>query len=984
MFNGNKIERNIDLNEINLHKKNENYHYINSHNDGNIIKVSQERNSINTKIITNNCNYRKMPQNLYEKDQSNILNVRNSSKKHNIPDYLYNIDLNKLSNNNHDRIDISLLSSESFINNNNNNNNNNCKQNISNNREEISPEKYLDDVLKKDEKDIQNNYNKLLVQTLSSDNNLNQNSILTNSIRSDSEFDFFKKTINRNYKVIKEDNINRIQEKKGDNNEKIENTNDNNRNILNKKISHDDIPIKTYNNFLELVEKELANENNDSKYNNKSFDISSPKNVYSTKKQYPKNKTEGINKYNNEKNIIKDEINEEGDIDKREKENKIIKIIIKKGGKNDKRSKTPDNLIFKRANRKVKNKKITCHDKIPNDNLKNEENMEEKNNMNNNNLAIQQNKINNIINNNSITIISQFDIEEKSIKKPLLNNNLLSNKNGKNDYHQRDDSADKDIANYDDNEFEVNKNEIIQQKVDELNNEINKCIEDRNNFNKMKKQYEKLKSKLISDIQYLTREKEDFEKYRKNEMEKIKTQKQKYISDNKLIRNLKSENELLNRRIQRDKEIIDSLRSQLSQYQNQNKVNKMTNKNNFNNYEFQQLDNNNLSLQQILNKIDLNKYKKKEKQEKLFRNKSALEIKYNNNNKNNNNISNIKPKRMHTSVNEKYETNSKNSQKYIIKQDKSTDKSKSNIKNKINVLTENNSNCQTYESKFYSKRNKAKSIKANIPLHKNSDNLNILSKDKYLDILKLIGNNSKNKNNKTDYSSSSKKQNLNKLNIKNKKYSFKKKLFPKSKSNISLNNNINIKNKPLTSINSINRKSNKLFNNKNKNLSVDRKDNLMIKDKLVLEDYEFKIPDKYQNKNYILLKTFESDEKKIKLYTDNKKEVLFPSGVRKEIYNDGYQIVHFVNGDIKQNFPDGKSVYYFNEAKTVQTTFSNGILVFKFNNDQLERHYPDGKKQILFPDGSERIVLSNGYEETYYSDGRVVKGNTNGQTVTEI
>ena len=445
MFNGNKIERNIDLNELNQSKKNENYHYINSHNNGNIIKVNQERNSIISKIISNNCNYRKVPQNLYEKDQSNKINTRNSSKKHNIPDYLYNIDLNKLSNNNHERIDISLLSSNSLINNNNNNNN---KQDfINNNREEISPEKYLDDVLKKDEKDIQKNYNKLLVQTLSSDNNINQNSILTNSIRSDSEFDFFKKTINRNYKDIKQDNINKIQEKNNDKNERIDNTNKISGNILRKKISHDETPIKTYNNFLELVEKELANENNDSKYNNKSFDISSPKNDYTNKSQYSKNKTEGINKYIKEKDNIKDEIKEEGYIYKREKENKIIKITIKKGGNNDKRSRTPDNLVFKRANRKIiKNKKMNIPENTPNNNLIIEENIEEKNIINDKNLAkpIQQNKINNIINNNSITIISQFDIEENSIKKPLLNNKLLSNKNLQDDYKKRDDSADKD------------------------------------------------------------------------------------------------------------------------------------------------------------------------------------------------------------------------------------------------------------------------------------------------------------------------------------------------------------------------------------------------------------------------------------------------------------------------------------------------------------------------------------------------------------
>ena len=59
---------------------------------------------------------------------------------------------------------------------------------------------------------------------------------------------------------------------------------------------------------------------------------------------------------------------------------------------------------------------------------------------------------------------------------------------------------------------------------------------------------------------------------------------------------------------------------------------------------------------------------------------------------------------------------------------------------------------------------------------------------------------------------------------------------------------------------------------------------------------------------------------------------------------------------------------YFCQAKTVQTTFKNGIFVIKFENNQVERHYPDGKKQILFPDGSEKTIFENDNEESIYSE----------------
>ena len=58
-------------------------------------------------------------------------------------------------------------------------------------------------------------------------------------------------------------------------------------------------------------------------------------------------------------------------------------------------------------------------------------------------------------------------------------------------------------------------------------------------------------------------------------------------------------------------------------------------------------------------------------------------------------------------------------------------------------------------------------------------------------------------------------------------------------------------------------------------------------------------------------------------------------------------------------------IYYFHEAKTVQTTYSNGIQVFKFRNGQIEKHFPDKTKQIIFPDGTQKFIKSKGFEETY-------------------
>jgi len=71
-----------------------------------------------------------------------------------------------------------------------------------------------------------------------------------------------------------------------------------------------------------------------------------------------------------------------------------------------------------------------------------------------------------------------------------------------------------------------------------------------------------------------------------------------------------------------------------------------------------------------------------------------------------------------------------------------------------------------------------------------------------------------------------------------------------------------------------------------------------------LTQYNMTYPEEYHGKNQKLVKLLKqeisNDGKILKFYENNKKEVIFQSGVRKEIHDDGYTIVWFSNNDIKQ------------------------------------------------------------------------------------
>ena len=221
-------------------------------------------------------------------------------------------------------------------------------------------------------------------------------------------------------------------------------------------------------------------------------------------------------------------------------------------------------------------------------------------------------------------------------------------------------------------------------------------------------------------------------------------------------------------------------------------------------------------------------------------------------------------------------------------------------------------------------------LKADI--YKNKSNINILNSNKVNNKYNSINKKSLIRNTTNFY--------------KNEKYS------DNTNNNLKeINNSLNFKNI----------KRNKINESINKN-------EFNFDDENDINGYDFIIPEIYKkNKDAEIINTVEQDGKKINIYDNKKKEIIFKSGVRKEIFMDGYQLVYFPNGDIKQKYvgKEEKVIYFYNETNTVQTTFKNGLNIFKFNNGQIEKHYPDGSKFIIYTNGIKRKISKSGREELF-------------------
>ncbi|XP_014821287.1 PREDICTED: centromere protein J isoform X1 [Calidris pugnax] len=113
--------------------------------------------------------------------------------------------------------------------------------------------------------------------------------------------------------------------------------------------------------------------------------------------------------------------------------------------------------------------------------------------------------------------------------------------------------------------------------------------------------------------------------------------------------------------------------------------------------------------------------------------------------------------------------------------------------------------------------------------------------------------------------------------------------------------------------------------------------------------------------------------------------IFFPNGTWKKVGSDGKTVtVTFFNGDVKQVMPDQTVIYYYADAKTTHTTYSDGLEVLQFSNGQIEKHYPDGKKEITFPDQTIKNLFTDGQEESIFPDGTIVRIQRDGSKTIEF
>ncbi|XP_038674627.1 centromere protein J isoform X2 [Scyliorhinus canicula] len=113
--------------------------------------------------------------------------------------------------------------------------------------------------------------------------------------------------------------------------------------------------------------------------------------------------------------------------------------------------------------------------------------------------------------------------------------------------------------------------------------------------------------------------------------------------------------------------------------------------------------------------------------------------------------------------------------------------------------------------------------------------------------------------------------------------------------------------------------------------------------------------------------------------------IIFCNGTRKEISADGKTVkVTFFNGDVKQIMSDQTVVYYYADAQTTHTTYTDGLEILQFPSNQIEKHYPDGRKEITFPDQTIKYLFTDGHEESVFPDGTIIRMQLDGNKIIEF
>ena len=461
-------------------------------------------------------------------------------------------------------------------------------------------------------------------------------------------------------------------------------------------------------------------------------------------------------------------------------------------------------------------------------------------------------------------------------------------------------------------EPKVTYEQQLEQDIGIINNEINKFKDERKKICILKNEYEKLYLRLQEDFEQLNVKEKEFEMYREIESNKIKT-KQKAIDEClKLCNDMKSQNCNLSINAKRDKEQINALNEQISNMRN----------------EYKQ--------KEINNKIIIDKLKK---QNEELQKQLQLHL---------------------TKHNEVTVSN-----KMLIQQNENEEEEGMDNTMRVNNI---HNPILSYSNNIINNEVKIRKL-----MNKQLTSSNIYNNNKHHKPNTLYY--TKHKNNTSSYHNSSSLTNINSSYNKPKHIYNKHSLSTSNKNSLSSlttapltstlpkpkpkPHNTSNNNTIIFSYNSLHPKHNsKSFTHSQSQSQINIDIIQHINNNNI---YNFTFP--LSHSHTLIKSTTTSEGKTINTYTNNKKEIIYQSGIRKEIYNNTYQIIYFINGDIKQIFPNGVSVYYFNEEQTIQTIFKNGLQVFKYQNGQIEKHYPDGTKYITFPDNTTRYVAKEVNDE---------------------
>ena len=515
-----------------------------------------------------------------------------------------------------------------------------------------------------------------------------------------------------------------------------------------------------------------------------------------------------------------------------------------------------------------------------------------------------------------------------------------------------------------------NNNDMLTFKINELQKNLDTLKKENEKVSQLKKEYEILNQRLKNEIEDYAQKKEsdkiEFEKYKQVEMKKIEKERKTQLRNNKMIQNKKERDEIdslkeqitklqeeLKMKDQKHKAAMDRMKRQLDEVTKKNELLqneikqyeeiRIQNMNgNHNNYHYNQSNINKEGKSPKINTVNTNSNIKNSKSSKSFIAKktsagSITSQETTTQSTTNTNINNkITPKQNNMSS---YTNNTKD----IMNNNVSFGNGPRKFNNNNNISTLKNSvqnnpiqNRQAYEIKVNTKHNNnliyVKENNADIDSDNNQNNSNEYDE---------MQQDNENDNNNNDF------DNENEVDI--------------DADDFTLNNENNLMN--------------------------DKQQILNVKSQSEKDSFNLVFLPKYHNKNItqmtLLNQEITQDGKIIKTYENNRKEVYFPSGLRKEIFPDGYQVSYFSNKDIKQIYPDGREVYLFAENKTVQTKLPNGLEVCRFANGQLEKNFPDGTKIVNYPDGTVRNLYPDGYEEIFFNDGSLQKKDKEGVLTIE-